>query len=98
MSKINEYTSNITISGQVSTFDAFKYILKLNFIIARNAWRCLNGLVHSYPWVFIFATLIISILISLVQIGKARAERDYYNHKNVHLSQKVASYEALSKN
>lgn len=86
----------ITITGHVSTLDAMKYILKFNIIIARNAWRFLNGLVHSYPWVFIIATIVISVLISLVQIGSARAERDSYNQKNIHLTQKIASYEALS--
>lgn len=82
----------ITITGHVSTLDA----LKFNIIIARNAWRFLNGLVHSYPWVIIIATIVISVLISLVQIGSARAERDSYNQKNIHLTQKIASYEALS--
>lgn len=85
----------ITIKGHVSTIEALKYILKFNIIILRNGWRLLNGLVHRYPWIFIIATIIISMLISLVQIGSARAERDSYNQKNVHLLQKLASYESI---
>ena len=50
---------------------------------------------NNIPWIFIIATIIISMLISLVQIGSARAERDSYNQKNVHLLQKLASYEAI---
>lgn len=87
----------VTIKGHVSTIEALKYILKFNIIILRNGWRFLNGLVHRYPWIFIIATIIISVLISLVQIGSARAERDSYNQKNVHLSQRLASYEALNR-
>lgn len=88
--------SEITITGHVSNAEAFKYILKFKVIIARNTWRFINGLVHSYPWVFIVATIVISVLISFVQIGNARAERDQYNQKNIHLTQKIASYEAIS--
>lgn len=87
----------ITIKGHVSNIEALKYILKFNIIILRNGWRLLNGIVHKYHWVFIIATIIISVLISLVRIGSARAERDSYNQKNVHLSQRLASYEALGR-
>ena len=87
--------SEITISGHVSTADALKYILKFNIIIARNSWRFIDGLVHRFPWVCIGVVVAASVLISLVQIGRARAERDSYNQKNIHLTQKVTSYEAL---
>lgn len=63
----------VTIKGHVSTLEALKYILKFNIIILRNGWRFLNRLVHRYPWVFIIATIAVSVLISLIQIGSARA-------------------------
>lgn len=88
--------SEISITGHVTTMDAFKYILKFNIIIGRNAWRAVDGLVHRFPWVCIILTIVIATLVSLVQIGKARSERDSYNQKNIHLTQKIASYEALS--
>lgn len=84
----------ITIRGHVTTFDAFKYILKFNIIILRNAWRGLDKLVHRFPWLCMLAIIVISFLVCFVEISKARAERDSYNKKNVQLSEKVASYEA----
>lgn len=85
---------NATIDGHITTYEALKRILKLHIIIAVNTWRCLDRFVHRFPWCCIVAIVAISTLICLVQIGKARAERDYYNHKNVKLTEKVASYEA----
>lgn len=84
----------VTIRGHVTTFDAFKYILKFNIIILRNAWRGLDKMVHRFPWWCMLAIIVISFLVCFVEISKARAERDSYNKKNVQLSEKVASYEA----
>lgn len=84
----------ITIHGHVTTWDAFKYILKFNIIIIRNAWRGIDKIVHRFPWWCMFAVIIIAFLVCFVEISKARAERDSYNKRNVQLSEKVASYEA----
>lgn len=86
--------SNIEITGHVTTWEACKYILKLRVIIVRNVCRWVNKLVCSHPWICILLTIAISVIVSYVQIGNARAERDFYNKKNVKLTEKVASYEA----
>lgn len=86
--------SNIEITGHVTTWEACKYILKLRVIIVRNVCRWVNKLVCSHPWICILLTIAISVIFSYVQIGNARAERDFYNKKNVKLTEKVASYEA----
>lgn len=86
--------SNIEIIGHVTTWEACKYILKLRVIIVRNVCRWVNKLVCSHPWICILLTIAISVIVSYVQIGNARAERDFYNKKNVKLTEKVASYEA----
>ena len=85
---------NIEITGHVATWEAFKYILKLHVIIIRNVCRWVDKLVCSHPWVCVLLTIAISVIVSYVQIGNARAERDLYNKKNVKLTEKVASYEA----
>lgn len=86
--------SNIEITGHVTTWEACKYILKLRVIIVRNVCRWVNKLVCSHPWICILLTIAISVIVSYVQIGNARAERDFYNKKNVKLTEKVAYYEA----
>lgn len=85
---------NIEITGHIATWEACKYILKLYVIIIRNVCRWVDKLVCSHPWVCVLLTIAISVIVSYVQIGNARAERDFYNKKNVKLTEKVASYEA----
>lgn len=87
--------SNIEITGHVTTWEACKYILKFRFIIIRNICRGVDKLVCSHPWICVLLTIAISVIVSYTQIGKARAERDSYNKKNVQLTEKVSSYEAV---
>ena len=87
--------SKIEITGHVSSMDALKYILKFNIIIWRNMWRNIDNFVHRFPWVCILIVVSLSTIVSFVQIGKARVERDSYNKKNVQLERKVASYEVV---
>lgn len=86
--------ANIEIKGHVTTWDAYKFILKFNVIIVRNICKGIDKIVCSHPWVCVLLTITISVIVSFVQISKARAERDSYNKKNVQLTEKVASYEA----
>lgn len=86
--------SHIEISGHITTWEAFKYILKFHIVIFRNICKGIDRIVCSHPWICIMLTMAISFLICFMQISKARAERDNYNKKNVQLSEKIASYEA----
>lgn len=86
--------ANIEIKGHVTIWDACKFILKFHIIIVRNICKGIDKIVCSHPWVCVLLTIAISVIVSFVQISKARAERDSYNKKNVQLTEKVASYEA----
>lgn len=85
----------ISFVGDATTSEAFVYIFRYTIVIIRNTWLVIDKLVHRFPWVCMMVTIISAFVISLVFIGKARAERDSYNKQNVQLTEKVASYEAL---
>ena len=87
--------ATISFVGDATTREAFIYIIRYTIVIIRNVWRAVNHAVHRLPWLFILLAFALSFIVSFISIGKARAERDSYNQKNVELSQKVASYEAL---
>ena len=88
----------ISFVGDATTKEAFIYILRYNIVIVRNACRGINRLVYRFPWAAIIATVVISFIVSFVFISKARAERDSYNHKLVHVSQQLDSYKACYDN
>ena len=85
----------LEIEGHVTTWEAIKYILKFNIIIVVNMWRGIDRIVHRFPWWCVIGTIVVSFLLSFVQICKARAERDSYSKKNVQLTEKIASDEAV---
>lgn len=89
----------ITFVGDATTKEAFIYILRYSIVIIRNICRSIDKLVRKHPWTCMIATVVTTmttaVVVSFVFISKARAERDSYNKKNVELSEKVASYEAL---
>lgn len=51
----------------------------------------LNKSAHRWPYAWIFIAILIAAIISIVNIGKARAERDALNKENYELRQKLAS-------
>lgn len=85
----------VIIKGHVSTSDALKYILKFNIIIFRNIWRAIDMIVHRYTWACIMLTAAISFIVSFVQIGKARAERDSYNKTLVKTQMQLDKYKIM---
>lgn len=50
-----------------------------------------DAFIHRYPYPFIIATIIAATLIAVVNIGKARAERDRLNRQCYELQQKLDS-------
>lgn len=60
----------------MTTREAFTTILRCHAAIARNTWRAVNHAAHACPWAFILAVIVVSTLVSLVNIGQARLERD----------------------
>lgn len=86
--------SNIVFKGHITSPDAMLGILRLTLVIVRNTCRSINGLVHRFPWLCIIVTILAAVIISLVQIGKARAERDKVSKSMVQVQMKLDSYQA----
>ena len=86
--------SNIVFKGHITSVDAIGGILRLNLVLMRNVCNAINKFVHCFPWVCIIVTIVISVIVSLVQIGKARAERDSFNKSMVQTQMKLDSYQA----
>lgn len=77
-----------------TTKQAVVFIWIYSWVIVRNLGRAINKAVHKLPWLFILVTVVISFVVSFVLISKARAERDSYNKKLVHVTQQLDSYVA----
>ena len=88
----------ISFVTNATTKEAFVYSILYTGVFFRNVGRAINKAVYKLPWVFIIATIAIATIVSFVFISKARAERDSYNHKLVHVSQQLDSYKACYDN
>lgn len=75
-----------------TTKQAVVFIWIYSWVIVRNMGRAINSAVHKLPWLFIVLSIVISTIVSIACIGKARAERDSYNKKLVHTTQLLDSY------
>lgn len=85
----------IKLQIKMTTKDAFKQIIKCTYVILVNTWHSINKAVYKYPWVFIIAIAFISAIVSIVNIGKARAERDKSNKTMVEMQQKIDTMECI---
>ena len=85
----------IKLQIKMTTKDAFKQIIKCTCVILVNTWHSINKAVYKYPWVFIIAITFISAIVSIVNIGKARAERDKSNKTMVEMQQKIDTMECI---
>lgn len=83
--KISEVTNATTKQAAV-------FIVVYSWVIVRNIGKAINRVVHKLPWLFIVLSIVISAIVSIACIGKARAERDSYNKKLVHTTQLLDSY------
>ena len=81
-------TTTIDFVDNVTSWQAVKYILRFLWVIVRNIGRAVNALVHRLPWLCIILVVAASTVTSFIYIAKARAERDAYNKKMVHLQQR----------
>ena len=77
-----------------TTKQAAVFIVVYSWVILRNIGRAINNAVHKLPWLFIVITVVISFIVSFIFISKARAERDSYNQKLVHVTQQLDSFYA----
>lgn len=82
----------ITEATNATTKQAAAFIVVYSWVIVRNIGKAINSAVHKLPWLFIVLSIVISTIVSIACIGKARAERDSYNKKLVHTTQLLDSY------
>lgn len=75
-----------------TTKQAAVFIVVYSWVIVRNIGKAINRAVCRLPWLFVVLSIVISTIVSIVFIGKARAERDSYNKKLVHATQLLDSY------
>lgn len=87
--------TKIEVVKEATIREAFAYAVLYSWVFWRNIWRNVNEAAHRLPWLFIGATITISAVTSFVMIGKARAERDHYDHKMVTMQRQLDSYRAL---
>lgn len=89
---MEENKDKITEATNATTKQAAAFIVVYSWVIARNIGKATNRAVHKLPWLFIVLSIVISAIVSIACIGKARAERDSYNKKLVHTTQLLDSY------
>ena len=77
-----------------TTKQAAVFIVVYSWVIVRNIGKAINRVVHKLPWLFVVLSIVISTIVSIIFIGKARAERDSYNQKLVHVTQQLDSFYA----
>ena len=89
-----ERKSKIAEVTNATTKQAAVFIVVYSWVIVRNIGKAINRAVYKLPWLFVVLSIVISTIVSIVFIGKARAERDSYNQKLVHATQQLDSYMA----
>lgn len=55
-----------------------------------------NALVRRYPYAVIFIVILVSFIVSMIEIGKARSERDSLNKENYQLQQKIDTIQMVN--
>lgn len=78
--------------------DAFIQICKCSWVILTNTWNSINKAAHKYPWAFIIPILLAATVISVINIGQARAERDNYNRQLIEVQQSLDSAKCIINN
>jgi hypothetical protein len=77
----------IGISGEPSWNEGFSLMSKGTGILMHK----INESVHHFPYVYMMIIIAFTIVFSYWKIGEARSERDFLNHTNYILTQKVDS-------
>jgi hypothetical protein len=88
-------TAQIDFVNNTSTREAIIYTLRFQWHIIKNITKVINMFAHSFPWVLVLMVLAVSMIVSFVKIGQARAERDSIDHKMVTMQRQLDSYRAI---
>ncbi len=87
--------SEISFMSNATTVEAARYAALYSGVVVRNIARGINRAAHGFPWVFVFATALLSFAASYVCIAQARSERDQYNQRFVATEKQLESYRAV---
>lgn len=93
--KTMEKKDKMAVVENATARQALAYSLLYGWVFWRSMWRTINSAAHSLPWVFVGVTVAVSTILSTLEIGKARAERDSCNHRLVTVERQLNSYKAL---
>lgn len=58
--------------------------------------HAINAFVRRFPYVVVIVVIFISFIISMIEIGKARSERDALNKQNYELQQKIDTIQMVN--
>lgn len=73
----------------MTTFQALQQILRCHVVIIRNTANAVNSFVTNRSWLAISSVALVCILVSVVNIMQARAERDAAMKKQFKLQQQI---------
>lgn len=79
----------ITFTPSASLRKGLKLIAKGIWLTIASIGRLIDASIRRFPYVWIAAILVFSVITAYVNIGKARAERDRLNKQNYELNQKI---------
>lgn len=86
----------IDFADNMTSWQATKYIIRFGWVIIRNSVNGINNSVKRHPWAAIFLILVASVIVSCVNIHRARSERDEANKALYHLRQQMDSLDVVA--
>lgn len=86
----------ITFTPSASLRKGLKLIVKGIWLTIASIGRLIDASIRRFPYAWIAAILVFSVITAYVNIGKARAERDRLNKQNYELTQKVEKLSNVS--
>lgn len=86
----------ITFTPKAEFKKGFSCLLKGFVLIFRSIGRQTDHAVRRYPWAFLVATVLISVILCFFFIGKARSERDATSKRNYELQQKIDTLQMVN--
>lgn len=75
----------------IKTKDALLMIWRGHKALARNFLHAADNAVIHYPYLFIILAVVLCTVIGVVNVGRARAERDHYGREYYLMEQRCDS-------
>lgn len=81
--------TTMKINQDVTVKEAARCVFKYTLIFFFALFRAINQQAHKLPWLYVGITILISVIVYNVCVGKARAERDKALQQQVTLQEQV---------